>query len=105
MDTPLLDLENCTENKSSPKQDEDDDEDDDSEIQPLNIDMNGDIAIDPYDWTLYLPRDLLNSLYHCSSCLCVTSWEAKLRFIESLVFAGAVLLVLFIAAYPAFTSY
>lgn len=85
---------------------ENESDDDDSVLQPLNLEMNGIASAqnssDPFDWTQYLPRDWFDTLYHSTRCPCVSSWEGKLRLIESVVFATAVLLVIVGAAYPAF---
>jgi hypothetical protein len=96
--SPLLDL---------PAEDgENESDDDDSVLQPLNLEMNGIASAqnssDPFDWTQYLPRDWFDTLYHSTRCPCVSSWEGKLRLIESVVFATTVLLVIVGAAYPAF---
>ena len=97
------DEQNQKDNQEDPS-----DSDEDGELIPLNIEMTG-LSIshshsDPFDWTQCLPRDLIETLYHSSTCACVTSWEAKLRLIESFVFASVVLLILIVAAYPAFDT-
>lgn len=94
--TKLIDVETADD-------EDDDDSDEDNELSPLNIDaaIDGADDVDPCDWTRCLPRDLLDTL---SSSACVSSWEAKLRLIESIAFAGMVLVVLMVAAYPAFSS-
>ncbi len=103
---PLVEVGDEQDHKDN--QEDTSDSDEDNELIPLNIEMTG-LSInqsnaDPFDWTQCLPRDLIETLYHSSTCACVTSWEAKLRLIESLVFASVVLLVLIVAAYPAFDN-
>lgn len=81
------------------------DREDSELLPPLYIDSDASSnAEDPYDWTQFMPRDWLDALYQTSSSSCVTSWDSKLRCIESFVFAGAVVFIVFVAAYPAFAK-
>lgn len=69
---------------------------------PLLSDSDTSSTDDPWDWSQLLPRDWRDTLYNCTSSTYVTTWESRLRLIEAVVFAGAVLIIIAVAAYPAY---